>query len=171
MTVGAFAVVRDIDHIDQLADDLGSLTETLRASSKPTVTDGLMGVWVENTPAGVRDLTTPPSLSDGPEAAVGTTVEVGGTWALCVTTPQVSSREALLALLERQAPRGADGLFVPVYRSDADPAQRDLDWGALARRFPGRVLPLMVQEPSGRLTHDAPTSIEHTYRRSMPLAG
>lgn len=119
MTVGAFAVVRDIDHIDQLADDLGSLTETLRASSKPTVTDGLMGVWVENTPAGVRDLTTPPSL----------------------------------------------------YRSDADPAQRDLDWGALARRFPGRVLPLMVQEPSGRLTHDAPTSIEHTYRRSMPLAG
>lgn len=169
--MGAFAVVRDIDHIDQLGDDLGSLTQVLRASSDPTFTDSLMGVWIENTPAGGRALTTPAALADGADAAVGLTVELGGTWAVCVTTPSVSSRETLLGAIERHAPRGADGLFVPVYRSDADPRERDIDWSVLADRFPGRVLPLMVQEPSGRLTHHAPTGVEHRYRHSAALAG
>lgn len=168
--MGAFAVVRDIDHLDHLGHDLGSFAAVLRAASDPTFTDGLLGVWVENTPAGRRGLTTPVALSNGADAAVGMTVEVGGKWAVCVTAAGVTSREALLTLLERHAAHGAGGLFVPVYPSDADPRQRDLDWGALAARFPGRVLPLMVQEPSGQLTYDAPTSVEHTYRHSAALA-
>lgn len=168
--MGAFAVVRDIEHIDQLGHDLGSFAAVLRATSDPTFTEGLFGVWIENTPAGRRGLTTPIALSHGADAAVNMTVEIGGKWAVCVTAPSVTCREDLLTRLEGHGAGGPQGLFVPVFPSDAEPRLRDREWSALANRFPGRVLPLMVQEPSGRLTYDAPAGFADTARHSTAVA-
>lgn len=168
--MSAFAVVRDIDHLDLFGPDLGAFAQVLRAASGAPYAEPILGIWVEHTPAAQVSLLTPAALSGGSEAAVTMTVEIGGRWAVCATAPHASSREAVLDLLVRREPGAPRGLFVPVYSSHDDPRQRDIDWHGLAARFPGRVLPLMVQDGSGAITFRAPTASEERCPQVSALA-
>lgn len=152
--MSTFAVVSRIDHLPRLLSDLAGLS-LLQPAHGVTGVIRLTGVWVEHrADREVTTLSLPDRLASG-RLRVATPLELSAIWAVCTTDrPDVSRGQLIDAILD--ATRGTaasyEGRFIPVFDEAQPLPHRHLEWQALNIRYPGTVLPPLVQSRSGVIT-------------------
>lgn len=133
---------------------LDDLSETLKFEP-----ERLIGLWIEGDPASG----TTPAGTTGRTLARLAAVPSLELRPICqqdrfaVCRIGATHRVTLLDLLMYLSHGGlvaASGRFVPVFRADTPVAARRAAWLSLAQRYPGAVLPPMVQDKVGDLHCD-----------------
>lgn len=152
-----FAIVRDIDALNDLMDGLEAWTGAHTRLGLPP--GPLAGVWVEHpAEAAVSCRASARALEDG---AARLSLQMGpGRWMVCTTGAAVSPATLITELKAASGVRGATrARFVPVYQASAPAAVWAREWLALASRYPGLVLPPLIADEAGRLTFADPTPV------------
>ena len=135
--MAALAVLRDPGALAELGEALQQHPEWV------------IGVWIDG---GATDMAA--RLARVPALALQA-VRQTDRWSVCrIETASHVTLLDLLMYVANAAGTHPAGRFVPIFRADDDAANRRAAWQQLAHRYPGAVLPLMVQDAHGVLHYD-----------------
>jgi hypothetical protein len=163
--MSAFAVVRDTAELTLACDNLSALLALRLRQNPGSGLESLLGVWVD--PGLAEEIPPVMTLPDSMplhQLRIRESTGFSAIWTLCwcdllgAAAGERVSRDALLMALraasqyeqQESAPRG---VFIPVFRTDAEAFQVRAEMDRLRDLHPGCVMPPLYQDPAtGRLS-------------------
>jgi hypothetical protein len=154
--MSAFAVVQCPECLERLCQDLTAFSVCQpRGVSDDRV---LLGIWIEYATARAgAPLEAPNWWPASGGLALTSSVERGGSWALCRTVSPRVTRDSLLGVFAAAVardPRNREGRFLPVFPSEAARDACEAEWRRLASKYRGHVLAPVYQRSNGDVCLD-----------------
>ena len=154
-----FLLVRNKACLTRANEDLGVYQAFLRRRAPSSGFDTVQGIWVdEEDVANLPDaLVLPDETGARRTVRIEEAAGINGLWMLCWleaaarTVSRVDLVDALLACFSPEDTTTVRARFIPVFADDTPEASVIAEVQLLESRFPGRVLPPIVQDAGGSL--------------------